>query len=92
MTTCIAANGQEITEAMIDRWCEAYDRGEFPAGERTVGEVVVGRPPLFGDKTATLAVRLPTGMKAAVVQKAQSQGVTTSTYVRSIIASALMSA
>lgn len=55
-------------------WCEAYDRGEFPAGERTVGEVVVGRPPLSGDKTATLAVKLPAGMKAAVVQKAQNQG------------------
>lgn len=40
----IAANGQEITEAMIGSWCNAYERGEFPEGERTVGEVVMGRP------------------------------------------------
>ena len=26
----IAANGQEITEAMIGSWCDAYERGEFP--------------------------------------------------------------
>ena len=40
----IAANGQEITEAMIDRWCDAYERGEFPEGEHTVGDVVHGKP------------------------------------------------
>ena len=61
---------------MIERWCEAYDRGEFPAGERTVGEVVVGRPPLSADKTVTLALKLPAGMKEIVVKRAQSQGVT----------------
>ena len=44
----IAANGQEITEAMIGSWCDAYERGEFPEGERTGGEVVLGRPPLSG--------------------------------------------
>lgn len=41
----VAANGQEITEEMIGRWCDAYERGEFPEGERTVGGVVHGRPP-----------------------------------------------
>lgn len=46
----IAANGQEITEAMIGSWCDAYERGEFPEGERTVGEVVMGRPPSVGRK------------------------------------------
>lgn len=46
----IAANGQEITEAMIDSWCDAYERGEFPEGERTVGEVVMGRPPSVSRK------------------------------------------
>jgi hypothetical protein len=46
----IAANGQAITEEMIDGWCEAYGRGEFPEGERTVGGVVHGRPPLSSGK------------------------------------------
>lgn len=39
----IAANGQEITEEMIARWCEAYERGEFPEGERSSGQAVLGR-------------------------------------------------
>lgn len=34
-----AANGQEITEEMVRRWCDAYERGEFPECERTVGGV-----------------------------------------------------
>ena len=35
--TYVAANGKEITNEMIDRWCESYENGEFPEGERTVG-------------------------------------------------------
>lgn len=38
--TYTAADGRTITDKMIDRWCEAYDKGEFPEGERAVGEVV----------------------------------------------------
>ena len=54
--TYIAANGQEITEEMIDRWCESYEKGEFPEGEHTVGSVVLGRPPLSsGEATVTLS-------------------------------------
>ena len=33
--TWVAANGQEITEEMIDHWCDAYERGESP---QIVGE------------------------------------------------------
>lgn len=40
----IAPNGQEITDEMIDRWCEAYERGEFPEGEHSIGPVVMGQP------------------------------------------------
>ena len=32
MSEYIAANGQVITDALIDQWCEAYERGEFPEG------------------------------------------------------------
>ena len=44
-----AANGQEITEEMVGRWCDAYERGEFPECERTVGGVVHGRPGIGAD-------------------------------------------
>jgi hypothetical protein len=88
----IAANGQEITEAMIEGWCEAYERGEFPEGERTVGGVVMGRPPLSADKTVTVTVKIPIGMKEALARKAQNQGVTMSAYVRSVLANDILAA
>ena len=87
----IAANGQEITEEMINAWCEAYERGEFPEGERTVGGVVMGRPPLSAEKTTTVTIKIPIGMKAALTTKAEKQGVTMSAYVRSILANDILS-
>lgn len=38
-----APDGREITEEMIGRWCEAYEKGEFPEGEHTVGGVICGQ-------------------------------------------------
>ena len=38
-----AANGQVITDEMIDTWCESYEHGEFPDGEHTVGGIVHGQ-------------------------------------------------
>ena len=38
--TYTAANGQVVTDEMIDAWCESYERGEFPDGEHTVGGIV----------------------------------------------------
>lgn len=49
-----AANGMAFTDEDINRWCEYYDKGEFPPGEHTVGEVVMGRPPLSPDKNEIL--------------------------------------
>lgn len=82
----VAANGQEISDAMIDNWCKAYEQGEFPEGEHTVGGVVMGRPPLSTEKTTTLTIKLPTGMKAAVIRKAKERGTSTAAYVRSVLA------
>ena len=47
--TYTAANGQVVTDEMIDAWCESYERGEFPDGEHTVGGIVHGRPPPSGE-------------------------------------------
>lgn len=47
-----APDGREITEEMIHRWCEPYEKGEFPEGERTVGSVVYGQPPVSGVSAA----------------------------------------
>ena len=41
--TYTTASGQVVTDEMIDAWCEAYERGEFPDGEHTVGGIVHGQ-------------------------------------------------
>lgn len=90
MKTYTAANGMEYTDEMIDRWCEAYERGEFPDGEHTVGTVGAGRPPLSGDKTVTLTVKLPASMKVAAQRKAKQEGISTAAYVRNLVADDLL--
>lgn len=90
MSSYIAANGQEVTDAMIERWCASYERGEFPEGEHSVGGVVMGRPPLSTDKTTTLTIKIPVGMKAALVKRAREHGKTASGYTRELIAEELM--
>jgi len=86
----MAANGQEITEEMIDHWCESYERGEFPKGERSSGEVVYGRPPLSSEGSAVISVKVPLGMKVAIERKAKSAGMTTSAYARAALADKLL--
>ena len=72
--TYTTANGQVVTDEMIDAWCESYERGEFPDGEHTVGGIVHGRPPLSGEGTATLSVKIPLGMKEAIRRRAAAEG------------------
>ena len=55
--TYTAANGQVVTDEMIDAWCESYERGEFPDGEHTVGGIVHGRPQLVEQRTENPRVR-----------------------------------
>lgn len=91
--TYVSADGIEFNDAMIDRWCEAYERGEFPEGEHTVGGVVMGRPPLsVADKSVTLTIKLPAGMKAAIQRKAAQEGVTVSTYARDVLSNSVLAA
>ena len=86
----IAANGQEITEDMIDRWCESYEKGEFPEGEHTVGKIRHGRPPLSSEGTATISVKVPIGMKRAIELRAKKEGMSTSAFARSMLADRLL--
>lgn len=90
--TYTAANGQTITEDMIDGWCAAYEKGEFPASERTVGGVVRGRPPLSNDETVTLSVKVPFAMKEAIRRRAAEKGITPSEYARLAINEKLLEA
>lgn len=89
--TYLAANGQTISDETIDRWCDAYERGEFPEGEHTVGNVVYGRPPLSQEGTAVLSIKVPVGMKRAIEQRAKDAGVSTSAFARAALSDKLLS-
>lgn len=90
--TWTAANGQEITEEMIDHWCEYYNNGEFPPGEKTVGQTRYGRPPLSSEGSAVISVKIPAGMKKAIEQRAKNEGMTTSAYTRAALTDKLLTA
>lgn len=42
--TYTAANGQVVTDEMIDAWCESYERGEFPDGDTPLVESCMDGP------------------------------------------------
>ena len=88
--TYTTANGQVVTDEMIDAWCESYERGEFPDGEHTVGGIVHGRPPLSGEGTATLSVKIPLGMKEAIRRRAAAEGMTPSEFARAALSEKLL--
>lgn len=82
----VAENGYPVTQADIDRWNEAYDKGELPKGYSFDGEVKQGRPRLFADGTSSLTVRIPVGLKNYVTNKASERGISVSDYVREVLA------
>lgn len=82
---CVAEDGTPVTGNMILGWCEAYDRGELPNGYEVDGVVSRGRPPLHGERMATMTIRLPHSQKVALEREAKERGVPTSTYVRRIL-------
>jgi predicted GNAT superfamily acetyltransferase len=84
------SNGQIVTDEMLCRWCAALDMDEWPAGEYSVGEVVKGRPPMSAEGSAVLSVKVPPAMKRAIEKAAKNEGVTTSDFVRSMLAGGLV--
>ena len=77
-----SADGHEYADEDVQRWCEDYERGEFPEGEHSTGKIVYGRPPRTDAHTTTLTVKVPVGLKKAIAAKAKQEGVTTSALVR----------
>lgn len=52
----------------------------------------MGRPPMSADKTVTVGVKMPSGMKAALASKAKQRGMSMSAYAREVLANDLMAA
>lgn len=83
----VAENGLPVTEGMVQEWCDAYDRGCLPDGYEVEGPVM-GRPRLFDEEMVSLTVRLTKSQKQSLEQRAKELGITTSAYVRDLLARA----
>lgn len=86
----ITASGTEITEEMIDAWCEAYEKGELPEGDYFHGPVVYGMPPHSDEKPSVLQVAIPEGMKKDIEKKGQNEGISTGSFVPSLLMDGLL--
>ena len=91
MKTYKTADGRKLTEEMINTWTSAYEKGDFPKGEKSTGEIVYGRPPLSAEGSEVLSIKLPKGMKRALEKRAQDEGVSASAFARAAITNSLLS-
>ncbi|MBQ9001499.1 MAG: hypothetical protein IJ087_06565 [Eggerthellaceae bacterium] len=89
MAKVIAENGVAVTEEMIASWCEALDADEWPKGWHNVGKAIDGKPP-SQSATETISIKVPLAMKSAVDREARNNGISTSAYLRNLIAGSLM--
>lgn len=91
MNGIVAENGKVVTDEMIASWEDALERDEWPDGWRNVGDVIEGRLPSRSAST-TLSIKIPMSMKQVIDAEAQSEGLSTSAYVRGVLAERLMGA
>lgn len=85
----IAENGKPVTQAMIDKWCEAYDAGNyFPENEETTA-VFWGVPNQTLSKTITFKVS--ESLEKSIKSRSKQLGISTSDFCREAISNALYS-
>lgn len=85
----IADNGQPVTQAMVDKWCEAYDKGEFPDGEYSTERIWYGVPTPTLSKTITFKVS--ESLEKSIKSRAKQLGISASDFCREAISNALYS-
>lgn len=85
----ISNNGKEVTQEMIDKWCEAYDKGEFPDGEYSTGRIWYGVPTPTLSKTITF--KASESLEKSIKSRAKQLGISTSDFCREAISNALYS-
>lgn len=73
--------GAPVTDAMLDEWADAFERGDWPEGET----VLVGRPRLAAEEAKQVTFRLPLSKIAALDRKADKCGETRSAVLRTAV-------
>jgi hypothetical protein len=68
---------------MLDRMAEACERGEYPG--KPIGEILKGRPLLFGEELKPVTFKETEGKIAAIDQRAASLDLSRSDYLRFLV-------
>lgn len=79
-----------VSQAQVEEWADAWERGEIP-GE-PVGEVIVGRPLKFGEPLQTVTFKDTQQHISAMDARASELGFKRSDYLRWLISQDLSAA
>lgn len=72
-----------LSAQQLNTWEEAFARGEMPG--KSTGEIVVGRPLMFGRTLKLVAFKEPEDKIAAIDQRAKELGMRRSDYLRHLV-------
>lgn len=75
--------GRVLTEKDIVRLAEAAERGDYPG--KPTGEILVGRPLLFGEELRPVTFKETERKIAEIDKKAASLNMTRSDYLRFLV-------
>ena len=79
-----------VTEEQLDEWAEACERGEYPG--KPTGEIIVGRPLMFGEEMKPVTFKETTTKIAAMNARAADLDLSRSDYLRMLVDRDLASA
>ena len=83
-------NGTVVTEEQLDEWAEACERGEYPG--KPTGEIMVGRPLMFGEEMKPVTFKETASKIAAINARAAELDMSRSDYLRFLVDRDLASA
>jgi len=72
-----------VTAKQIREWTKAAERGEYPGVPK--GEILVGRPLLFGEELKPVTFKEPKAKVAAIDARARDLNMSRSNYLRSLV-------
>ena len=79
----ITKKGNVLTDEDFERMAEACERGEYP-GEPT-GEIIVGRPLMFGEEMRPVTFKETVSKIAAINARAAELDLSRSDYLRQLV-------
>lgn len=79
-----------VTEEQLDEWAEACERGEYPG--KPTGEIMVGRPLMFGEEMKPVTFKETASKIAAINARAAELDMSRSDYLRFLVDRDLASA